>query len=280
LPEADFHSMKISVYGSTGFIGKVFCKMYPADVVAVSRDDRKPKSSEILYLISTTSNYNVFESTTIDVDTNLRVFTEVLSECKRNDITINYISSGFVYGNDIINAAENDYCDPRGFYSITKRAAEQLLISFCETFDVKYRILRLANVYGTEDIESSGKKNALGYLIGLLKENKDVNLYDGGDVLRDYLHVEDVCAAIKLVIDKGETNSIYNIASGRPLKFYDIIMIAKDYLSSDSAIKAIETPGFYKQVQAKNFSLNVKKLKALGFKENMPIEKGIKLLCH
>ena len=280
MPEADFHSMKISVYGSTGFIGKVFCKMYPADVVEVSRDDRKPKSNEILYLISTTSNYNVLESTTIDVDTNLRVFTEVLSECKRNDITINYVSSGFVYGNDIINAAENDYCDPRGFYSITKRAAEQLLISFCETFDVKYRILRLANVYGTEDIESSGKKNALGYLIGLLKENKDVNLYDGGDVLRDYLHVEDVCAAIKLVIDKGETNSIYNIASGRPLKFYDIIMIAKDYLGSNSAIKAIETPEFYKQVQAKNFSLNVEKLKALGFKENMPIEKGIKVLCH
>ena len=77
-----------------------------------------------------------------------------------------------------------------------------LLISFCETFNVKYRILRLANVYGTEDNETTGKKNALGFLIGLLKENKAINLYDGGDVLRDYMHVEDICSAIKLVMEK------------------------------------------------------------------------------
>lgn len=272
--------MKISVFGSTGFIGDVFCKMYPYNVIEINREDRKPQSREILYLVSTTSNYNVLDSTTLDVDTNLRVFMEVLSECKEKGVTINYVSSGFVYGNDIIDAEESDHCEPNGFYSITKRAAEQLLISFCETFDVNYRILRLANVYGTSDFKGSGKKNALGHLVGQLKKNEDINLYDGGQVLRDYLHVNDVCAAIKLVIDKGETNCIYNIASGKPMKFYDIIMIAKTHLDSSSNINTVETPKFYKQVQAKNFSLNVDKLKELGFEENMSIDEGIKILCH
>lgn len=272
--------MKISVYGGTGFIGSVFCRKYPGEVVRIDREARDPVTNDILYLISTTSNYNVLESQTLDVDVNLSVLMEVLAHCKAHDIVFNYVSTGFVYGNDIIDAKEGDYCEPSGFYSITKRCAEQLLISFCETFDVKYRILRLANVYGTEDQEGSGKKNALGFLIGLLKENKEINLYDGGDVLRDYLHVEDVCKAIKLVMDKGELNTVYNIASGKPKKFYDIIAMAKGFLGSDSVIKSIEAPEFYKKTQAKNFSLDVSRLKQLGFEEEIALEEGIKILCR
>jgi nucleoside-diphosphate-sugar epimerase len=272
--------MKISVYGGTGFIGSVFCRKYADEVIKIKREARKPESNEILYFISTTSNYNVLESVRVDVDVNLSVLMEVLENCKDKGIVFNYISTGFVYGNDIINAAETDYCNPSGFYSITKRAAEMLIISFCETFDVKYRILRLANVYGTEDIESSGKKNALGFLIGLLKKNKEISLYDGGDVLRDYLHVEDVCAAIKLVMEKGCLNSIYNIASGKPKKFYDVIMMAKQYVGSNSNIVSIEAPAFYKMAQAKNFSLNVDRLKSLGFEEKILLEEGVKLLCR
>lgn len=272
--------MTISVYGATGFIGSVFCDLYPKDVIKIPREQRKPESCEILYLISTTSNYNILESTTLDVDTNLRVFMEVLSECKNENLTINYVSTGFVYGNDIIDAKEDGYCDPRGFYSITKRTAEQLLVSFCETFGVKYRILRLANVYGTEDQDLSGKKNALAYIVSLLKENREVDLYEGGDVLRDYLHVEDVCSAIRLIIDKGDANTIFNIASGRPEKLYGIIMNARNYLGSKSVINSSETPKFYRQVQAKNFSLNVDRLLALGFEPSLPIAEGIKILCR
>jgi len=272
--------MNISIYGGTGFIGGTFCRLYPDEVTCIERDARAPKTNNILYLISTTSNYNVLESTRLDVDVNLVVLMEVLAECKKKDIVFNYVSSGFVYGNDIIDAKENDPCNPKGFYSITKYAAEKLLISFCETFDVKYRILRLANVYGTEDAETSGKKNALGFLMNLLKENKDVSLYDGGDVLRDYLHVEDVCRGLKLVLEKGELNSIYNVASGKAEKFYDIIKFAKDHLNSESEIKPIEAPEFYQKVQAKNFSVNVDKFKALGFEEKFSIQEGIKQLCR
>jgi len=272
--------MRISVFGGTGFIGGSFCRLYPEEIIRIPRDERVPESNDILYFISTTSNYNILDSTSLDVDVNLRVLMEVLAECKNKDIVFNYISSGFVYGNDIIDAKESDPCQPNGFYSITKRTAEMLLISFCETFDVRYRILRLANVYGTEDTEMSGKKNALGFLMSQLKENKELSLYDGGDVLRDYLHVDDVCRGLKLVMEKGEVNSIYNIASGKPIKFYDIINFAKNYLNSTSEIKAIEPPDFYKRVQAKNFSVNVEKLKALGFEEKISIEEGVKLLCR
>jgi len=272
--------MKISVFGSTGFIGDVFCRKYPEQIIRIPRESREPASDNILYLISTTSNYNVLENLKLDVDVNLAVLMEVLEYCKDEKLVFNYVSTGFVYGNDIIDAKETDYCEPSGFYSITKRAAEMLIISFCQTFKVKYRIFRLANVYGTEDREESGKKNALGFLINMLKENKEIKLYDGGDVWRDYLHVEDICKAIMLLMQKGDVNSIYNIASGRPRKFLDIIMLAKEMLGSKSEITPVDAPEFYRLVQAKNFSLNVDKLMNLGFKEDVSLEEGVKLLCH
>ena len=52
----------ISVYGGTGFIGGEFCKIFSSDVIQIGREERKPESNEILYFISTTSNYNVKEN--------------------------------------------------------------------------------------------------------------------------------------------------------------------------------------------------------------------------
>jgi nucleoside-diphosphate-sugar epimerase len=270
---------KISVYGGTGFIGGSFCNLFSDQVVKISRDSREPQSKDILYFISTTTNYNVFEDLHVDIDTNLNLLMEVLQHCKNEDIVFNFVSSGFVYGLDVIDARETDLPDPRGFYSITKRTAEQLIISFCETFGCKYRIFRLANVYGT-DKTVSPKKNVLGFLINKLKTNEDIQLYDGGLVFRDYMHVDDVSRAIKCIIDSGSENAIYNIATGQPRYFCDIIQLAVDKLSDcRSKIISSETPEFYAKTQAKNFSLNIEKLNNLNFKPTISLDIGIEQLC-
>ncbi len=271
-------SDKISVYGATGFIGGTFCGMYPDNVIEIPREERKPKSKNILYLISTISNYNVFDDLQLDVKTNLTVLLDVLQYCKDNDLIFNYVSTGFVYGSDILYAKEDDPCDPRGFYSITKRTAEQLLISFCKTFNVKYRIMRIANVYG-QDKTISAKKNVLGFLIGLMKKNEPITLYDDGMQLRDYMHVTDICRALKLVVDEGEVNEIYNIASGTALPFREIIERVKQILNSESELLSVETPKFNQIAQAKNFALNADKLKSLGFEQSISLQEGLQTIC-
>lgn len=269
----------ISVYGGTGFIGGSFCNIFSEQSIKIPRDNRKPQSKNILYFISTTTNYNIFEDLHIDINTNLNLLMEVLEYCKDEDIVFNFVSSGFVYGLDIIDAKETDLPDPRGFYSITKRTAEQLLISFCETFGCKYRIFRLANVYGT-DKTISPKKNVLAFLINKIKNNEDIQLYEGGYVLRDYMHVDDVSRAIMHIINHGKVNEIYNIATGQPRYFRGIIELAhKEINFSTSKIIHVETPPFYKSTQAKNFSLNIEKLTSLDFKSQIPLELGIKELC-
>ena len=85
----------ISLYGC-GFVGGEFQRLYSEEVEVIPREERKPKSKDILYMISTTHNYHVHDRITLDVDTNLKVLCDVLEYCRDEDITFNFVSSWFV----------------------------------------------------------------------------------------------------------------------------------------------------------------------------------------
>lgn len=268
----------ISIYGSYGFIGSYYHSLYNG--IRIPKYQLEPESNQVLYFISTVDNYNIFTDTTKDIETNLILLMKILDSCKNkygDDFVFNFISSWFVYGktNDL-PAREDTICNPTGFYSITKRAAEQLLISYCETFNIKYRILRLGNVYGIGDNKVSKKKNALQFLINQIKNNQPVNLYNEGQNIRDFSHVIDICNGINLVInDLSTINNIYNIASGEPTKIIDIINYALKITNSKSKINSIEAPEFHKIVQIENMYLNIDKLKSLGYSKTINIYDGI-----
>ena len=159
--------------------------MYSPGCVLQERGEFKPKTKDILYFVSTTHNYNIHDEGHFcdDVDLNLKYLCQVLEYCKSEDITFNFISSWFVYGKTPdMPATEESPCNPTGFYSITKKCAEDLIKSFCGTFGVKYRILRLCNVLG-DDPRASKRKNAVSWMIQQLKEDKPISLYDNGSHL-------------------------------------------------------------------------------------------------
>ncbi len=259
----------VSVFGATGFIGSRFCELYGG--VKIPRDQRVPETDNILYCISTTTNHNIYEDLHIDINTNLNVLMDVLDNCRSKNVTFNFVSSGFVYGSEVINASEEDPCNPKGFYSITKRTAEQMLITFCETFGVKYRIFRLANVYG-KDKNCSFKKNVLGYIINQLKNDEDVNLYNEGKFKRDFIYVDDVCDAFHQLMNHSETNQVYNIGTGVVTEFKDAVEYSKKILNSKSVINYLPNP-------APDYYLSVNKLKNLGFKSKVSLNQGLEIVC-
>lgn len=265
----------VTVFGGYGFVGSHFWDAHNLDEwVRNDRNDYVAHTPDVVDFISTVHNYNVYHDLWIDIDTNCRTLMSRINNWENHAIfkktggVYNFISSWFVYGGEPerTDVKETDYCDPKGFYSITKRCAEQLLISYCTTFGLKYRILRLGNVIGPGDKKASKQKNALQWIVNEMKEGRDIQMYDDGQYYRDYIHVEDVADAINLVIHKGEVNQIYNIGNGpTKWKFRDILYYCRHRADTGARINEIEPKTFHNQVQVKSFTMNVDKLKALGF---------------
>lgn len=266
----------VAIFGGTGFIGKHLCEQLGDRACPILREHRVAFSNDIVYMISTNHNYHVHTNVHIDVHTNLVVLMEVL-EALQPEQTFNFISSWFVYGDVYLPADESSSCNPKGFYSITKRAAEQLVISYCETKGIKYRILRLCNVYGPGD-HPTPQKNALQYLIEEMRLGHSIKLYNGGKFCRDYMHVKDICRAIELCIDKAQLNAITNIGSGQKTLFCDIIGMAARQMKIRKKPKSCEPSDFHKQVQVKDFYMSNHRLLSLGFKPQISLERGIREL--
>jgi nucleoside-diphosphate-sugar epimerase len=271
----------LTVFGSQGFVGSHFLRCIedeflerkvPFKIFTPYRDCTNCciNTKDVVNFISTVHNYNVFEDPHLDINTNLNVLVDTLENWRKSEKSeqgcYNFISSWFVYGGSTLHGAmEYDDCFPRGFYSITKYCAEQLLRSYCTTYDLNYRILRLGNVIGPGDKKVSKKKNAIQYMANQIKNNEDVSLYGDGTFYRDYIHVKDVARAIALVIEKGEPNEIYNIGNGMQWNFRDILYFLRRITNSSSKIMSVESAEFHKKVQAMSFYMNVQKLHNLGF---------------
>ena len=259
---------QISLYGSTGFIGSNFGKLESLKIDKVDRNNPNPKFQDVIYTIGTTDNYNIFENPKLDIETNLIKLIEDLEILRKKFgiFTFNYLSSWFVYGDSKpLPYSISNNCNPKGFYSISKFAAEKFLISYCLTYKINYRILRLSNIYGINDQGISAKKNALQFLINRIKLNEKIDLYEGGNFLRDYLDVRDAVTAINLIVNNGELNKIYNVGSGKPTLFIDLMNKAKEIFNSSSEFAHIETPEFHRIVQVKDAYLDISDLSDLGF---------------
>jgi len=275
----------ISVYGGYGFVLGEFCRQFKDEVIRIPKEEVEPQSNTILYGISTTDNYNVFENSTLDIETNLIKLMEVLDACHRkygNKFEFDFISSWFVYGHRMvanIQITEEAFCNPTGFYSITKRAAEQLLISYCETFGIKYKILRLANVLGHKDTKVSKKKNALQYLLDRIVQDEPIELYDNGEFYRDYIDVRDCAVAIRMAMDSTLPHMIYNISNGQSYKFKELIDFAVEYAQSKSTVwDKLDKPEFHKVVQSKDIFLLNEKLKETGYSPKFTIWETIQTI--
>ena len=98
--------------------------------------------------------------------------------------------------------------------------------------------------------------------------------------IRDFLHVKDVCRAINLILKEGSLDEIYNVGSGIPYKFVDIMNYVKRNTNSRSEFVSVEPPEFHKIVQVKDMYLDTVKLKKLGFEPKYDFWKEVDILIE
>jgi dTDP-glucose 4,6-dehydratase len=125
-----------------------------------------------------------------------------------------HISTDEVYGESMISENEEKKHEgsvlcPTNPYAATKAAAELIAKSYYHSFKMPIIITRGNNVYGPNQYP----EKLIPRFIQQLLEEKPVTIQGDGSNVRAFLHVYDVCSALKLILENGEIGEIYNIGS-------------------------------------------------------------------
>ena len=120
------------------------------------------------------------------------------------------ISTDEVYGTlteDDLAFTENSPLKPNSPYAASKASADMLCRSFYETYQYPISITRCSNNYGP----NQHNEKLIPKLIENIREGNKVPIYGDGKNIRDWVHVQDHCEAIDVVLHKGKDGEVYNI---------------------------------------------------------------------
>jgi dTDP-glucose 4,6-dehydratase len=180
------------------------------------------------------------------------------------------ISTDEVYGSVATGASgETDELKPRNPYAASKAGADRLAYSYWATYELPVIVTRASNNYGPyqfpEKVIPLFVTNAIGDI--------PVPLYGDGKNVRDWLHVDDHCRAIDLLIEHGQNGEVYNIGGGNEVMNVDLTHRILDVLGKPSSlIKPVaDRPG-----HDRRYCLDTTKLRRLGWAPREAFDEGLR----
>jgi dTDP-glucose 4,6-dehydratase len=203
--------------------------------------------------------------------------THCLLECCRiyNNIKrFIHISTDEVYGEIDLktDGCKEDYLlNPTNPYSATKTAIEFIIKSYYYSFKLPIIITRSNNVYGKKQYI----EKVIPRFISLIKENKKCTIQGTGENRRCFIHIDDICSAIDIIIKKGNINQIYNIGTENEISILELAKKIIEILKPDENFE-----NYIEFIKDRNFNdfryyINSDKLKELGWKETIDFNKGL-----
>ena len=141
--------------------------------------------------------------------------------------------------NDIIlkKTDEESIIHPNSIYGITKQNQEQMIMLMGEALNIPSVALRYQNVYGPGQSLSNPYTGILSIFSNLLKENKDINIFEDGKESRDFVYINDVVDATILAIEKESANyNVYNVGSNGRKNVMQVAEILKGAYNSKSKL--------------------------------------------
>ena len=206
------------------------------------------------------------------VRTNIQGTQNLLDSCRSLGIN-NYlqVSTDEVYGSIPIGSwSETEPLLPNSPYAASKASADLLVRAAYRTHGLNTRITRCSNNYGPNQFP----EKVIPLFVTNLMENKKVPVYGTGLNVRDWLHVDDHCQGIHLVLMKGIPGEIYNIGGGRELSNLELTEFILEYMGmSKNEIEYVEDRIGHDQRYSVDFS---KINHDLGYSPQVDFEEGLK----
>ncbi|HEX2836118.1 MAG TPA: dTDP-glucose 4,6-dehydratase [Thermoanaerobaculia bacterium] len=170
------------------------------------------------------------------------------------------VSTDEVYGSiETGSFTELDQLNPRNPYSASKAGGDRMAYAYAQTYGMPVVITRASNNYGPFQYP----EKLIPLFVTNAIDDLPLPLYGDGRNVRDWLFVEDHCAGIDFVIEHGRNSEVYNIGGGNELENREITHKILDLLKKPASL--IKPVGD-RQGHDRRYSLDTKKLEALGFR--------------
>ena len=180
------------------------------------------------------------------------------------------ISTDEVYGSVTSGASvEHDELKPRNPYAASKAGADRLAYSYFSTYDLPVIITRASNNYGQRQFP----EKIIPLFITNALAGQSLPLYGDGKNVRDWLHVDDHCRALDLLIEKGKPGDVYNIGGGHELKNVDLTHLILDILDQPHSLIQ---PVADRLGHDRRYCLDTSKLCALGWTPSVLFDEGLR----
>ncbi len=180
-----------------------------------------------------------------------------------------HVSTDEVYGSiEEGSFSEADPLKPRSPYSASKAGSDLIALAHRETYGLPVVVTRSSNNFGP----FQHPEKVIPLFVTNLLEGHRVPLYGDGLNVRDWCYVEDNCAAIDLVLRKGETGEIYNIGAGNEVTNRELTGKLLALCGADeSMIEYVED----RLGHDRRYSIDTAKVRALGWEPARRLEEAL-----
>jgi dTDP-glucose 4,6-dehydratase len=205
------------------------------------------------------------------VRTNVSGTQELLASCAAAKVgRLVHVSTDEVYGSiDVGSWTEDSPMLPNSPYAASKAAADLLARAYWQTHGLDLSVTRCSNNYGPfQHPEKFIPKSITNLLQGL-----PVPLYGDGANQREWLHVDDHCRAVQLVLAGGRAGEIYHIGGGLPRANRSV---AERLLSLAGADRSLLRWVADRPAHDRRYSLDDTKIREqLGYSPRVPFDRGL-----
>lgn len=180
------------------------------------------------------------------------------------------ISTDEVYGSiEKGSFVETDPLHPRNPYSASKAGGDRMAYAYGQTYGLPVIVTRASNNYGPFQYP----EKLIPLFVTNAIDDQPLPLYGDGKNVRDWLYVDDHCAAVDFIIENGVNSETYNIGGGNELENREITHKILEILDKpQSLIKPVAD----RQGHDRRYSLGTDKLGKLGFTPRVDFEEGLR----
>lgn len=236
-------SPRILLLGGGGFIGRavaVHLRERGNEVHAIMRSNRSdmpdgisvhaggmenipllrnllPRMDAVIHLASATTPGISRDAPALEARLNLAPTLAFVEELQRHPSSrLVFLSSGgTIYGNPgSANTPESAPPQPLSYYGAGKLAIEEFLRCFARITGTPVTILRPSNVYGQGQPLYQGFA-VIRTMLQHALDGTSMSIWGDGSVVRDFIHVDDVVAAVECILSNRTSAGTYNVGAGQ-----------------------------------------------------------------